>query len=103
MSTSSRFVAQVGEPPEVAEADTVADTGEDELQLVGPVVTARSVVSAGLTESAGVGGARGEVLIVDQPGTRGAELSDREGGGEYNLSCAPLPRQLKNKQSREIN
>lgn len=67
--TSSTLVAEVGEAPQVAEAHTVADAGEDELQLVGPVVPPGAVVGARVAQGAGVGGAGGEVVVVDQPGT----------------------------------
>lgn len=71
--TSSTLVAEVGEAPEVAEAYAVADAGEDELQLVAPVVPPRAEVGSGLAEGAGVGGTRGEVIVVHQPATRTRE------------------------------
>lgn len=67
--TSSTLVAEVGEAPQVPEAHAVADAGEDELQLVGPVVSPGAVVGARVAQGPGVGGAGGEVFVVDQPAT----------------------------------
>lgn len=71
--TSSTLVTEVGEAPEVAEAHAVADTGEDELEFVAPVVSPGAEVGSGLAEGAGVGGTRGEVIVVHQPATRTRE------------------------------
>ncbi|KAG8314856.1 hypothetical protein J6590_087245 [Homalodisca vitripennis] len=68
--TSSTLVAEVGEAPEVAEADAVAHAGEDELEFVGPVVPPRPEVSPGFADRPRVGGAGGEVFVVNEPATR---------------------------------